>query len=157
MTSLPASDPGSAAVWGSKRINPRPQSCLCLTWSGYLFKRRRRFKTVIPCAPFSVRCIGHGIRTWSAVCSVAPNSQFRGGARLHLCMDELNCPTPVCKRLTLTQASFLGKVHSNRPGTGTGTDDGYENAEPGCILTMLRVSSIFGPLRSVNTMFGKAV
>ena len=35
MTSLPASDPGSAAVWSSKRINPRPQSCLCLTWSGY--------------------------------------------------------------------------------------------------------------------------
>ena len=35
MTSLPASDPGSAAVWGSKRINPGPQSCLCLTWSGY--------------------------------------------------------------------------------------------------------------------------
>ena len=27
-------DPGSAAVWGSKRINPRPQSCLCLAWSG---------------------------------------------------------------------------------------------------------------------------
>ena len=36
MTSLPASDPGSAAFWGSKRINPRPQSCLCLTCSGYL-------------------------------------------------------------------------------------------------------------------------
>ena len=35
MTPLPASDSGSAAVWGSKRINPRPQSCLCLTWSGY--------------------------------------------------------------------------------------------------------------------------
>ena len=35
MTSLPASDPGSAAVWGSKRINPRPQFCLCLIWSGY--------------------------------------------------------------------------------------------------------------------------
>ena len=32
---LPASDPGSAAVWGRKRINPRPQSCLCLTCSGY--------------------------------------------------------------------------------------------------------------------------
>ena len=31
ITSLPASDSGSAAVWGSKRINPRPQSCLCLT------------------------------------------------------------------------------------------------------------------------------
>ena len=35
MTSLPASDPGSSAVWGSKRINTRLQSCLCLTWSGY--------------------------------------------------------------------------------------------------------------------------
>ena len=34
MTSLPAFDPGSAAVWGSKRINPWPQSCLCLAWSG---------------------------------------------------------------------------------------------------------------------------
>ena len=34
MTSLPAFDSGSAAVWGSKRIKPRPQSCLCLTWSG---------------------------------------------------------------------------------------------------------------------------
>ena len=35
ITSLPASDSGCAAVWGSKRINSRPQSCLCLTWSGY--------------------------------------------------------------------------------------------------------------------------
>ena len=32
ITSLPASDSGSSAVWGSKRINPRPQFCLCLTW-----------------------------------------------------------------------------------------------------------------------------
>ena len=31
ITPLPASDSGSAAVWGSKRIKPRPQSCLCLT------------------------------------------------------------------------------------------------------------------------------
>ena len=38
ITSLPASDPGSTAAWGSKRINPQPQSCLCLTWSGYLIK-----------------------------------------------------------------------------------------------------------------------
>ena len=35
ITPLPASDSGSAAAWGSKRINPWPQSCLCLTWSGY--------------------------------------------------------------------------------------------------------------------------
>ena len=47
ITSLPASDPGSTAAWGSKRINPRSQSCLCLTWSGYLSKRRRRRHDVI--------------------------------------------------------------------------------------------------------------
>ena len=35
ITSLPASDSGSTAAWGSKRINPQPQSCLSLTWSGY--------------------------------------------------------------------------------------------------------------------------
>ena len=34
-TPLPASNSGSTAVWGSKRINPRPQPCLCLTRSGY--------------------------------------------------------------------------------------------------------------------------
>ena len=39
ITSLPASDSGSAAVCGSKKINPRPQSCLCVTLSGYLVKR----------------------------------------------------------------------------------------------------------------------
>ena len=35
ITPLPVSDSGSTAAWGSKRINPRPQSCMCLTWSGY--------------------------------------------------------------------------------------------------------------------------
>ena len=34
ITPVPASDSCSLAVWGSKRINFRPQSCLCLTWSG---------------------------------------------------------------------------------------------------------------------------
>ena len=33
ITPLPASDSGSAAAWGSKKINPRPRFCLCLTWS----------------------------------------------------------------------------------------------------------------------------
>ena len=45
VTPLPASDSGSTAVWGSKRINPRPQSCLCQSWSGYSLndvERRRR-------------------------------------------------------------------------------------------------------------------
>ena len=36
--SLPASNLGSTAAWDSKRINSWSQSCLCLTWSGYLSK-----------------------------------------------------------------------------------------------------------------------
>ena len=56
-------------------------------------------------APCGARCIGHAVRTWSAVCSEAPHSQFGKGARPHLCMDEWNRPTPVRRRLSLTQAA----------------------------------------------------
>ena len=62
-------------------------------------------KTVRPHAPCGARCMGHAIRTWSAVCSAAPHSRFGEGARLHLCMNEWNRPTPVLKRLSLTQAA----------------------------------------------------
>ena len=41
-TSPPTSDSGSARAWSTKRINPRLQSCLCLTWSGCPCKRQRR-------------------------------------------------------------------------------------------------------------------
>ena len=54
--------------------------------------------------PNGARCMGNAIRTWSAVCSAAPHSQFGEGARPHLCMDEQNLPTPVHKQLNLTQA-----------------------------------------------------
>ena len=63
-------------------------------------------KTVRPRAPCGARCIGHAVRTWSAVCSEAPHSQFSEGARPHLCMDEWNRPTPVHRRLSLTQAAL---------------------------------------------------
>ena len=63
------------------------------------------FKTVRHRAPSGARCIGHAVRTWSAVCSEAPHSQFGEGARPHLCIDEWNRPTPVRRRLSLTQAS----------------------------------------------------
>ena len=33
-------------------------------------------KTVRPRDPCGARCIGHAVRTWSAVCSEAPHSQF---------------------------------------------------------------------------------
>ena len=62
-------------------------------------------KTVRPCAPCSARCMGHAVRTRSAVCSEAPHSQFGEEARPHLCVDEWNRPTLVLKRLSLTQAA----------------------------------------------------
>ena len=62
-------------------------------------------KTVRPRAPCGARCIGHAVSTWSAVCSEAPHSHFGEGARPHLCMDQWNCPTPVRRRLSLTQAA----------------------------------------------------
>ena len=62
-------------------------------------------KTVKPRAPCGARCIEHAVRTWSAVCSEAPHSQFGEGARPNLCMDEWNRPTPVRRPLSLTQAA----------------------------------------------------
>ena len=62
-------------------------------------------KTVRPRAPCGARCIGHAVNIWSAVCSEAPHSQFDEGAKPHLCMDEWNRPTPVRRRLSLTQAA----------------------------------------------------
>ena len=62
-------------------------------------------KTVRPCAPCGAQCIGHAVRMWSVVCSKAPHLQFGEGARPHLCMDEWNRPTPVRRRLSLTQAA----------------------------------------------------
>ena len=62
-------------------------------------------KTVRPRAPCGARCIGHAVRTRSAVCSEAPHSQFGEEARSHLCMNKWNRPTPVRRRLSLTQAA----------------------------------------------------
>ena len=49
--------------------------------------------------------LGHAIIAWSPVCSAVQHSQFGEGARFHLCMDNWNRPTPVFKRLSLTQAA----------------------------------------------------
>ena len=62
-------------------------------------------KTIRPRAPCGARCIEHAVSTWSAVCSEAPHLQFSEGARPHLCMNEWNRPTPVRRRLSLTQAA----------------------------------------------------
>ena len=63
------------------------------------------FKIARPHAPCGARCIGHAVRIWSAVWSEVPHLQFGEEARPHLCMDEWNHPTPVCRWLSLTQAA----------------------------------------------------
>ena len=55
-------------------------------------KQASTLKTVKPRVLCGVRCMGHVITTWSAVCSETPHSQFGEGARPHLCMDEWNRP-----------------------------------------------------------------
>ena len=107
-------------------------------------------KTVRPRAPCGARCIGHAIRTWSAVCSEAPHSQFGEGARPHLCMDKWNRPTSIRRRLSLTQA---GRAHSNRPGTSPG----HKSTEPGSTFTILRFPFVICPFKSADAKSGKVV
>ena len=66
-------------------------------------------KTVRSIIPRGAQCMGHVKIMWSAVCLLAPHSHFAEEARLHLCMDKPKHPTPVHRRLRLTQA-VLGKL-----------------------------------------------
>ena len=100
------SDTNRTGAEGLSFYYPRLLHCLNLMLAVVLLSQHRisSSKTVRPRAPCSARwwC---GVSTWSAVCSEAPHSQFGEGARPHLCMDEWNCPTPVHRRLSLTQAA----------------------------------------------------
>ena len=86
---------------------PRMLHCLNQMLAVVLLSQHRvsSSKTVRPRAPCGARCIGHAVSTWSAVCSEMPRSQFGEGERPHLCIDEWNRPTPVRRRLSLTQAA----------------------------------------------------
>ena len=110
-------------------------------------------KTVRPRVPCGARCMGHAIRTWSAVCSAALHSQFGEGARPHLCMEEWNCPAAVLKRLSLTQAARDKPIPTGLAGTGPG----HKKTEPGSIFTVLRISFIICPLKSAGAKSGKVV
>ena len=51
--------------------------------------------------------MGHVKIMWSAVCSLARHLHFAEEVRPHLCMDELKRPTPVRRRLSLTQTVLV--------------------------------------------------
>ena len=107
-------------------------------------------KTIRPRAPCGARCIGHAVSTWYAVCSEAPHSQFGEGARPHLCMDKWNRPTPVRRRLSLTQAA-RGKPIP----TGLAPVSGTKTRSLGSIFTVLRVPFVICPFRSADAKSGK--
>ena len=78
-------------------------------------------KTVRPRAPCGARCIGHAVSTWSAICSEAPHSPFGVGARPHL--YKWNRPTPIRRRLSLTQAARGKPIPTGlEPVSGTKAD-----------------------------------
>ena len=101
------SDTNRTGAEGLSFYNPRVLHCLNQTLAVMLLSQHRvsSSKTVRPRIPCGAQCIGHAVSTWSAVCSEVPHSQFSEGARPHLCMDEWNRPTPVRRRLSLTQAA----------------------------------------------------
>ena len=98
------SDTNRTEAEGLSFYYPRLLHCLNQMLTVVLLSQHRvsSSKTVRPRAPCGVRCIGHAVSTWSAVCSEAPHSQFDERARPHLCMDKWNRPKPVRRRLSLT-------------------------------------------------------
>ena len=100
------SDTNRTGAKGLSFYYPRLLNCLDQMLAVVLLSQHQvlSFKIIRPRAPCGARCIGHAVSTWYAVCSEAPHSQFGEGVRPHLCMDEWNCPTPVRRQLSLTQA-----------------------------------------------------
>ena len=72
------SDTNRTGAEGLSFYYPRLLHCLNQMLAVMLLSQHRvsSSKTVRPRAPCGARCIGHAVRTWSAVCSEAPHSQF---------------------------------------------------------------------------------
>ena len=64
-------------------------------------------KTVRPIIPPDARYVGHGKIMWSAVCSLAPHSQFAEEVITYLCMEKPKRSTPVRRQLSLAQAVLI--------------------------------------------------
>ena len=101
------SDTNSTGAQDLSFYYPRLLYCLNQMLAVVLLSQHRVLssKTVRPRAPCGARCIGYAVRTWFADCSKAPHTQFGEGARPHLCMDKWIRPTPIRRRLSLTQAT----------------------------------------------------
>ena len=96
------SDTNRTGAEGLSFYYPRLLNCLNQMLAVVLLSQHRvsSSKTVRPRTSCGAQCIGHPVRTWSAVCPEASHSQFGERARPHLCMDEWNRPTSVLYRQT---------------------------------------------------------
>ena len=116
------SDTNTTGTEGLSFYYPRLLHCLNQMLAVVLLSQHRvsLSKTVRLRAPCGTRCIGHAVRTWSTICSEAPHSQFGGGARPHLCMDEWNRPTSVLRGFSLTQTAWGKSIPTGlAPVSGT--------------------------------------
>ena len=106
-----ASSPVQTQTGLGPRVHPfsTPGCCTCLNQMLAVIvlsqHRVSSSKIVRLRVSFGARCMGHAFRTWSAVCSVVPHMQLDEGSRPQLCINKWNRPTPVLKRLSLTQAA----------------------------------------------------
>ena len=105
-------------------------------------------KTVRPCYPCGCRCMEHVIRTWSAVCLIAPHSQFDEivqDEKIPFVRGQMKSPKTSPGAIELN-SSCSGQAHSNR----LDTSHKYENTEPRCTLTVFCVPSIIRSLKSAD-------
>ena len=147
------SDTNRTGAEGLSFYYPRLLHCLNQMMAVVLLTQHRvsSSKIVRLRAPCGARCIGHAVSTWSAVCSEAPHSQFGEGARSYLCMDEWNRPTPVHRRLSLTQAA------RGKPSQQAWHQSGAQKHGAWKHLQVFRVPFVIFPFRSADAKFGKVV
>ena len=88
------SDTNRTGAEGLSFYYPRLLHCLNQMLAVVLLSQHRvsSSKTVRPRASCGAQCIGHAVRTWSAVCPEVPHSQFGERARPHLVHGRMESP-----------------------------------------------------------------
>ena len=104
-------------------LPPWPPNCLgqMLTVRDFGQHLVSSFKTIRSNTPWGARCMEHCEMMWSALCSLAPHSQFVRGTRSHLYMDEQKRLTPERKTVEL-DPSCPGQTHTQGSGASLGNE-----------------------------------
>ena len=126
-------------LWVNHKQELLPKVCPCITpgcctaktdagsdgvkpASGFVIKNHQTMHSM----SCSMQAVGHTVKAWSAVCSMAPHSQSGEGARDLIVHERMESPRTSLQAIDLNP-SCLKQAHSNRPGIG----HGFENTEPG--------------------------